>query len=118
MTKIIITESSIDFSKNVHDDKKLSKLPYIINSYSIYQRKNGIVLGREELSGDRMDGWATHTHYIAVREKDKKIIGIGKVVNGWQGHSMYLHDLRNKDDSFDNAIQWRKAMLEIEKVSA
>jgi hypothetical protein len=73
-------------------------------NYVIISQKNGVIFGVVHSIGNRMNAWATENYYIAVRLKDKKILGANRREMGWHGsHGMLVAD-------------WKRSILEGEAI--
>jgi len=104
--KIKILSDEIEIKKTKNEIKNNSD---ILFHYDILNEKNGIIFGKNILSGDRLDYWANHIYYIAIRKKDKKILGTFKKVYGWYIKETYQN---NKSITDKKVNEWKK---EIEK---
>lgn len=80
--------------------------------YELYQKKNGILFGRTELAGDRLDKWANHKYYIAVKEDTKEVLSYAKRVDGWFYHDFEAYDKNNKIiPDVSNVNEWKKYVV-------
>jgi hypothetical protein len=81
--------------------------------YDIFIKKDGVIFGKIEMCGDRMDYWANHNYYIAIRGKDLKILGMAKTINGWIGYNIFTTDRFIEDGRVHpfNILEWRKMMI-------
>ena len=54
--------------------QQLRKMGYhVLTSYDKWKKKDGIIIGRDLLAGNRLDKWANHYYYIAFSSKGKLI---------------------------------------------
>jgi len=48
----------------------------LYREYELKSKNKGVVFGVVNSIGNRMDNWCKHNYYIAIREKDKKILSV------------------------------------------
>ena len=73
-------------------------------TYYMYSKKEGVIFGRVEVSGDRLDGWANHVYYIAIDEITNEIIGTFHVSHGWHGTDAW--------GNYEDVRHWKRAMTQ------
>ena len=78
-----IENDEITLENKIEEERNNEDLGY---SYEIYLIKDNTIFGKVVMSGSRLDAWAIHRHYIAVRQKDLKILGWLHKYNGWYGN--------------------------------
>ena len=105
-------EIEIDFKLWEKIRKKVEKKfdEKLYNSYVLTERHNNILIGKLELAGDRLDGWATHYNYIAIKISKKgrkwfygEILGLHEVERGWKA-PLFQKGFR----------EWKKEIMEKE----
>jgi len=91
---------------NYAENNKVMKKRYgsSFPQYYIYSKKEGVIFGRVEASGDQLDGWANHVYYVAVDEETKKVIGAFHVSHGWHGTQYF--------GKYGSVKEWKQAMLD------
>lgn len=86
-------EIELDFNEWSRKRKKISKKfgSKLLRTYVLTEKHKNILIGRQILAGDRLDGWANHFHYIAIKIVKKgrkwlygKILGLHEIERGWK----------------------------------
>ncbi len=60
----------------------------ILTSYEHKRVLDNIIIYSNELSGDRLDGWARHKYYIAIDKNTKQLLGALHISHGWKVHNI------------------------------
>ncbi|MGH9429311.1 MAG: hypothetical protein ACRD2L_23760, partial [Terriglobia bacterium] len=66
---------------------EINKERDLVGWYENPKLRQGVLFGRIVMSGDRMDGWASHVYHIALKPRGKgfTILGWLHCTYGWHG---------------------------------